>query len=157
MGAGDTKTSGRYIKDLINRKLPATVFQNEIFTFVYIKDVAKAIINALEKEDNIGEKYLIGNYRYKWGEINKMVSEISGVPLPKLSMPNSLTMINAYMLTGLANLIKKPPLWGMAVDQMKVMKVGFNVDGRKAEKKLALEYTPIRFALQEAIESLKHK
>jgi len=154
LGAGDTKASGRYIQDLINRKLPATVFKDAIFTFVYIKDVAQAIVNALEKENNIGEKYLVGNYRYTWGEINKMVSEVSGVPLPKISMPDFLTMTNAYMLTGLANIIKKPPIWGMAIDQMKVMKAGFSVDGSKAERELGIKYTPIRAALKEAINSI---
>jgi dihydroflavonol-4-reductase len=157
LGAGDTKASGRYIKDLINRKLPATVFKDEIFSFVYVKDVAQAIINALEKENNIGEKYLVGNYRYKWKEINKMVSEISGVTLPKFSMPDYFTMLNAYILTGLANLTKRPPLWGMAVDQMKVMRAGFNVDGSKAERDLGIQYTPIDVALREAIDSIKGK
>ncbi len=155
LGAGDTKASGRYIHDLINRKLPATVFNNEIFSFVYVKDVAQAIVNALEKENNIGEKYLIGNNRYKWREINKMISEVAGVPLPLISLPNSVTMLNANLLTGLANMIKKPPLWGMAIDQMKVMKAGFSVDGTKAERELGIKYTPIRFALEEAISSFK--
>lgn len=155
LGEGDTKASGRYLKDFINRKLPAAVFNKHTFTFVYVKDVAKAIVAALEKENNIGEKYLIGNYRYKWGEINNMISEISGVPLPTFNLPDSITMLNAYLLTGLSNLIKKPPLWGMAVDQMKVMKAGFNVDGSKAERELGTKYTSIDFALQEAINSLK--
>ena len=155
LGAGDTKASGRYIHDLINRKMPATVFIDGVFSFVYVKDVAQAIVNALEKENNIGEKYLIGNYTYKWGELNEMISEISGVSLPKISLPDSVTMMNAFLLTGLANLIKKPPLWGMATDQMKVMKAGLNVDGSKAEKELGIQYTPIRFALKEAIDSIK--
>ncbi len=157
LGAGDNKASGRYIQDLINRNLPATVFKNRIFSFVYVKDLAQAIVNALEKDNNIGEKYLVGNYRYKWGEINTMISEISGVPLPMFSLPDSVTMMNAFFLTGLANLIKKPPLWGMAFDQMKVMKAGFNVDGSKAERELGIKYTPIRFALEEAINSFKSK
>lgn len=155
LGPGDTKASGRYIQDIINRKLPTTVFKNRIFSYVYVKDVAQAIINALEKENNIGEKYLVGNYRYTWGEINKMISEISGVPLPRFNLPDSITMMNAFFLTGLANMIKKPPLWGMAIDQMKVMKVGFSVDGSKAERELGIKYTPIRVALEEAINSFK--
>ncbi|MCW9066677.1 MAG: NAD-dependent epimerase/dehydratase family protein [Ignavibacteriaceae bacterium] len=155
LGAGDTKASGRYLRDLINRKLPATIFNKHIFTFVYVKDVAQAIINALEKENNIGKKYLIGNYRCTWKDMNKLISEISGVPLPIFKLPDALTMMNAFFLTGLANLIKKPPLWGMALDQMKVMKAGFNVDGSKAEKELGIKYTPIRVALEEAIASFK--
>lgn len=156
VGPGDTKASGRYIRDLINRKMPATIFDDEVFSFVYVKDVAQAIVNAMEKENNIGEKYLIGGYRYRWGEINKMISEISGVPLPKMSLPNFMTVLNAYTLTGLANLIKKPPLWGLAIDQVKVMKAGLSVDGSKAERELGIKYTPIDFALREAINSLKN-
>jgi dihydroflavonol-4-reductase len=155
LGAGDTKASGRYIRDLIKGKLPATIFNKHFFTFVYVKDVAQAIVNALEKEDNIGKKYLIGNYRCTWKDMNKLISEISGVPLPIFKLPDALTMMNAFFLTGLANLIKKPPLWGMALDQMKVMKAGFSVDGSKAERELGIKYTPIRVALEEAIASIK--
>ena len=155
LGAGDTKASGRYIRDMITRKLPGTVFSRRTFTFVCVKDVARAIVNALEKENNIGEKYLVGNYRSTWKEVNKLISEVSGVPLPKIEFPEWLTMMNAYMLTGLANLIKKPPLWGMAVDQMKVMRYGFSVNGSKAEKELGIKYTPIRIAMKEAIDSIR--
>ena len=155
LGAGDTKASGRYISDMINRKLPGTVFNRRTFTFVCVKDVARAIVNALEKKNNIGEKYLVGNYRSTWKEVNKLISEVSGVPSPKIQFPEWLTMMNAYMLTGLANLIKKPPLWGMAVDQMKVMRAGFSVNGSKAERELGIKYTPIRTAMKEAIDSIR--
>ena len=143
LGPEDPKASGSYVQNLINKKLPATVFNNRMFSFVCVKDVAQAIVNALEKENNIGEKYLIGNCRLKWKEINKLISETSGVPLPRLKLPEMITMMNAYLLTGLANLIKKPPLWDMSIDQMKVMKKGFSVDGTKAERELGLKYTPI--------------
>jgi dihydroflavonol-4-reductase len=143
LGPEDPKASGSYVQNLINKKLPATVFNNRMFSFVCVKDVAQAIVNALEKENNIGEKYLIGNCRLKWKEINKLISETSGVPLPRIKLPEMITMLNAYLLTGLANLIKKPPLWDMSLDQMKVMKTGFSVDGTKAERELGLKYTPI--------------
>lgn len=155
IGAGDTKASGEYIKNLVNRKLPGTVFRKRTFTFVSVKDVARAIVNALEKENNIGEKYLIGNYRYTWKEINSLISEVSGVHLPKIEFPEYMTMMIAYLLTSLANIIKKPPLWGMAVDQMKVMKIGFSVDGSKAERELGINYTPIPDTLKEAIDFIK--
>jgi dihydroflavonol-4-reductase len=143
LGPGDPKASGNYVQNLINRRLPATVFNDKMFSFVCVKDVAQAIVNALEKKNNIGEKYLVGNCRLKWKEINKLISETSGVPSPKINLPDIVTMMNAYFLTGLANLIKKPPLWDMAVDQMKVMKTGFSVDGTKAENELGIKYTPI--------------
>jgi hypothetical protein len=62
-------------------------------------------------------------------------------------------MINAKFLTALANLIKKPPLWGMTIDQIRVIKKGVRADVSKAERELGIIYTPIRVAFEEAIAS----
>jgi len=153
LGPDDPKATGKYIVDLIQRRLPATVMNDDIMTFVHVKDVAEVIVRAAEKQNNIGEKYLAGKHQMSFGEINQMVSEISGVPLPKLRLPKSFTMFNAVLLTGLANVIKKQPPWGMSIGQIKVMREGFRVDGSKAERELGISYTPIRVALEEAIAS----
>jgi len=155
LGPGDTKATGKYLKDLLQPRLPARVFEDSILTFVHVRDVAETIVRALEKDDNLGEKYLVGKYQFSFGEINQMASEISGVPLPKLSLPDFLVTLNSAFLTFVANIIKKPPLWGMSVDQMRTMKEGFRIDGTKAERELGISYTPIRVALEEAIESYK--
>lgn len=155
LGPGDPKATGRYIQDLIHRRVPARVLEDSIFTFVHVRDVAEVIVRAAEKENNIGEKYLVGKHQLSWREINRMISEISGVALPKMSLPDFLTMFNARFLTLVANLIKKPPLWGMAIDQIRTMKEGFVIDGSKAEKELGISYTPIRVALEEAIASYR--
>jgi dihydroflavonol-4-reductase len=153
VGPGDPKASGEYIMNLIRRRLPATVFDDAVLTFVHVRDVAEIIVRAAEKENNIGERYFAGNQRLSFRQLNHMVSEISGVPLPKLRLPDSLTMISAAFLTGLANVIKKPPPWGMSTDQMRVMREGFRADGSKAERDLCISYTPIRVALEEAVAS----
>jgi dihydroflavonol-4-reductase len=105
----------------------------------------------LEKEGNIGQKYLVGKHMLAIGEVNQIVSEVSGVPLPWLSMPNAMVTASAALLTGLADLIKRPPLWGMSRDQMRTMKEGFRGDGSKAERELGLVYTPIRQAIAEEV------
>ncbi|OGC80209.1 MAG: hypothetical protein A2W07_08295 [candidate division Zixibacteria bacterium RBG_16_43_9] len=153
LGPGDPKATGKYILDLINRRLPARVFEDSVLTWVHVKDVAEAIVKALEKENNLGEKYLVGKYRLSMREINEMIREISGVPLPKFRLPDPLVTLNAFILTQVANIIKKPPLWGMSRDQIRTMKEGFRFDGSKAERELGITYTPIRQALKEAIES----
>jgi dihydroflavonol-4-reductase len=155
LGPGDPKASGQYIGNLIHRRLPATELKNDQFTFVHVRDVAEIIVRAAEKENNMGEKYLAGNHRMSWGQANEMVREISGVPLPRLSLPTPLVMMNAALLTLIANIIKKPPLWGMATAQMKVMHAGYVFEGSKAERELGIAYTPIRVALEEAIASLR--
>jgi len=153
IGPGDPKPSGQYIRDLIDHQLPARVFQDSVLTWVHVRDVAEAIGRAAEKENNIGEKYLVGKHQLSLRDFNQMVSEISGVPLPKICLPNFLVVVNAAILTFLANLTKKKPKWGMAVDQIKTMKQGFRIDGSKAERELGIVYTPVRVALEEAIAS----
>jgi dihydroflavonol-4-reductase len=155
LGSGDPKPSGQYIQNLIHRRLPATVFHDVIITWVHVRDVAEAILRAAEKEDNIGEKYIVCKHQLSFREFNEMISEISGVHLPKLTFPDWLAMVNATLLTGLANLIKKPPMLGMATDQMRTMKEGSKADGSKAERELGITYTPIRVALEEAIASYR--
>lgn len=155
LGPGDPKASGQYISNLVHRRLPATVFNDTLFTFVHVRDVAEVIVRATEKEDNLGEKYLAGKHHMTWGKLNEMIGEISGVAMPKLSLPGPLTMFNAALLTMIANIIKKPPLWGMATAQMRVMRAGLVFNGSKAERELGITYTPVRVALEEAIESLR--
>ncbi len=153
LGPGDTKATGKYIKDLINRRLPATIFHESVLTWVHLRDVAEVIVRAAEKEDNIGEKYLVGKHQLSLRELNEMIKEISGVTLPKIRLPDFVVLVNARLLTWLADIIKKPPIWGMSRDQIRVMKEGFIVDGSKVERELGVTYTPVRIALEEAIAS----
>ncbi len=151
LGSGDPKTTGQYIQDLIHGRMPATVFDDTVFPWVHVRDVAEAIVRAAEKDANIGEKYLVVGDNLTFGQINEMISEISGATLPKLRMPDSLAVANAVLLTFLADIVKKPPLWGMAIDQIRTMKEGAEVDGTKAERELGITYTPIRVALEEEV------
>jgi dihydroflavonol-4-reductase len=155
LGGCDPKATGKYINDLINRRLPATVFLDSVLTFVHVRDVAEIILRAAEKEGNLGEKYIAGKSEMSLRELNGMVREISGVPLPILSLPDFMVTLNARLLTWLSSVTKKSPIWGMSVDQMRTMKEGFRINGSKAERELGITYTPIRAALEEAISSFR--
>jgi dihydroflavonol-4-reductase len=151
LGPGDPKSSGRYIKGLIHRRIPARVCEDAIMTYVHVRDVAEAIVRALEKENNIGQKYLVGKHRLSYRAYNELISKISGVPLPKRRFPNSVVMVIATLRTWLADLTKKRPATSIA--EVRTMKEGFAFDGSKAERELGIAYTPIRVALEEAIAS----
>ena len=153
LGPGDDKPTGQYIQSLIRRQRPATAFNDSILTFVHVKDVAEVIVRASEREGNVGERYLVGKEQLSIRAFNEMISEISGVPLPRMSLPDSVAMANAANATWWADLIKKPPMMGMAVDQYRAMKEGQQGDGSKAERELGITYTSIRVALEEAIAS----
>jgi dihydroflavonol-4-reductase len=153
VGPNDPKAAGRYVKNIARHRMPAQVLTESPFPFVYVGDVGEAILRALEKEGNIGEKYLVSGANMTWGELNRMICDIAGVPLPPLRLPDAVTVFNARLLTGLANLTKRPPLLDLSVDQVSLMGQGFVVDGSKAERELGFRYTPIRQALEEAIAS----
>ena len=153
LGPGDPKTTGQYIRRILQRRLPARVLESSMFTFVHVKDVAEIVYRAMMKEGNIGEKYLAGKFQHSFGEVNRMVSEISGVPLPRFRLPDFSVIPDAWLLTRVADIIKRPPIWSMAIDQIRTMKEGVRADGSKAERELGVEYTPIRDAIKEAIAS----
>lgn len=156
IGPDDHKASGRYVSNIIRGKMPAQVLTGSDFPWVHVRDVAEAIVLALEKNGNIGEKYLIVAENLTFGDINRMLSELSGVTLPRLTLPDPLTIAMAHVLTGLANLTRRPPMLDMAIDQIRLMKQGFQVDGGKAVRDLGLSYTPIRVALEDEIRSARN-
>lgn len=51
----------------------------------------------------------------------------------------------------LANLIKKPPILDMAIDQMRLIKPGIVADGSKAVRDLGISYKPVRSVLEEVV------
>jgi dihydroflavonol-4-reductase len=155
VGPDDPKAAGRYLKNLLRGRMPAQVLTNSVFPWVYVGDVAEAIVRALEKEGNIGERYLLAAENLTFGQINKLVSRISGAKLPWLTLPDPLTMLGAHFATVLAKVIRKPPILDMSVDQLSLMKQGLRADGSKAVTELGLTYTPIRTAIEEAIASFQ--
>jgi dihydroflavonol-4-reductase len=153
IGPQDPKAAGRYIRDVVNGAMPAQVVTRSVFPWVHVRDVASGIVKALEKDGNIGERYFLVAENLTFGEINKTVAEISGVKLPRLTMPDWMAVLSARCATAIADLSKKPPMLDMAADQIRLMKQGFEADGSKASSELGPAYTPIRVALEEAVAS----
>ncbi len=155
LGPDDGKAAGRYIANLVRGRMPAQVLTDRVFPWVHVQDVAEAIVLALEKNGNVGQKYVIAAESRTFGEINRMVSELSGKRLPRVTLPDSMAIASAHLCTWLADLIKRPPLLDLAIDEMRLLAQGCQADGSKASKELGLSYTPIRRALEDEIGSMK--
>jgi len=155
VGPDDHKAAGRYVGNLVRGKMPAQVLTKSVFPYVHVRDVAEAIVRALRKDGNMGEKYLIVSDNLTFGEINRIVSELSGAKLPVFTLPDFFTMGLAYAVTGIANLMKTPPFLDLATDQIRLMKHGLRADGSKAARELGFSYIPIRVALEDEIRSLR--
>ena len=155
VGANDPKSTGNHIKLLINKKMPIRGLESSVLTFVHVNDVAESIVRSLEKDGIIGEGYIIGKEQRSIGEMNKWISEISGVRLPFLSIPNFMVKLNAFFLTAIANIIKRPPAWGISSDSVNNIIIGVRADGTKAERELGISYTPVRTGIKECVESFQ--
>jgi dihydroflavonol-4-reductase len=151
VGPGDTKATGQYIRDLVARRMPARVCEDTVLTYVHVRDVAEAILQAARKEGNDGEAYLVGAEQLTFGQINRMVSQIAGVPLPALRLPAALAAAGAWLLTRVADQTGQPPPWGLSVDEVRMLRRGFAFDGTKAQRELGITYTPVRTALEEMV------
>lgn len=150
-GGGDPKATGRYLRRLARGHMPAQILTSHVFPFVYVGDVAEAVVRALEKPGNIGEKYLVSGESMTFGQLNHVVAELSGRHLPLLTFPDWLTVASARACTALADVVGTPPLLDLAFDQVAMMKQGFQIDGTRAARELGFTYTPIREAVREAI------
>jgi dihydroflavonol-4-reductase len=151
VGPHDPNSSGRYIQNLVHGRMPAQILTSRPFSFVYVKDVCSAIRQALEKENNIGEKYIVSGANLTWGELNKLICEVGNAPVPKLRLPTPMVILNASMLTALSSLTKKAPWLDLSIDQVNIMNQGCLSDGSKAERELGIHYTPLRQALADAV------
>lgn len=152
IGKGDTKAPARAVENIVHGKQAAGAFNDVLVTLVHVRDVVEAVVRALEKEGNIGERYLLGKEQITFGEYYDVVAEFAQVKPPAMEMPGWMTMASAHMLTALSKVTKRPPWLGMSVDQMRTFKEGFICDGSKAERELGIQYTPIREGLAEEVE-----
>lgn len=57
LGPDDPKSTGDYIRQIVERKMPIRAMESAVMTFVHVQDVADSIISALEIESNIGKRY----------------------------------------------------------------------------------------------------
>jgi dihydroflavonol-4-reductase len=151
LGRGDRKPTGRYIRDLARRHLPFTLCTDTVLTFVHVRDVVEAIVRALERSETAGKRYILGVHQVSIGDMNRLVSEIAGVPLPDWRLPDVLVLPVAALLTGIARLTGRPPAWGLSLDMARVLRRGFRYDGSTTARELGFSYSPIRDAVAEML------
>jgi len=151
LGPGDQKSSGRYVDDILHRRLPMAVFSDDVMTWVHVRDVADAVTRLLGRDDAAGARYVVGCHRLTMHQINDIIHQVSGVQLPRFEMPDWLARLSARMLTGLSAVTGRAPMWGLSTDIARTMSHSIQADGRRAERELGVEYTDIHTALEDTI------
>lgn len=149
VGAWDARPTptGQIIVDFLNRRLPA--YLETGLNLVHVRDVAQGHLLA-EAKGRLGEKYILGNENLSLSRIFQMLSELTGLPAPRVKLPYWPVLALAYANEFWASYIsKQPPRMPLAGVQMARKFMYF--DSSKAVRELGLPMTPVREALKEAV------
>ena len=149
VGDGDLKptATGKMILDFLKRRVPA--FVDTGLNLVDVRDVALGHVLAAEK-GRVGEKYILGNRDMTLEEIFRTLSEITGLPAPKVRLPHWVPMTFAALETGFSRLVRRQPSVPLEAVQLARYRMFF--DPSKAVHELGLPQTPVDRPLRRAVD-----
>jgi dihydroflavonol-4-reductase len=138
--------TGQMVVDFLNRKVPAYVDTG--LNLVDVRDVAQGHLLAAER-GRPGEKYILGGRNLTLKEIFDLLSELTGLPSPKVRLPHAVPMAFAALATGWARLTGRPPR--VSLESVRMSKKRMFFDGGKAVRELGMPQSPIEGALERAV------
>lgn len=139
--------TGKIIVDFLNRRMPA--YLDTGLNIIAVEDCARGHILAAEK-GQIGRKYILGNTNLTLREIFALLAEITGLPAPRVRLPYTPILLAAYVNEAIAKVTGRQPLIPLAGVQMAAKFMYF--DPSRAVRELGLPRTPVKEALQRAVE-----
>jgi dihydroflavonol-4-reductase len=153
IGAGDPRPTME-VRRFAEGRIPALVGADTTFIYVHVRDAALAIVRAAENTNSVGQRYLVGGQRATTREYFQIISDLTGVPLPRFNVPDAVILPLARLLTAIARWTGgRPPV---PEDIIRTTLAGSLLfDGSKAERELGIRYTPLRTALAEAVAEIR--
>lgn len=90
-GPGDEGPAGRFLMDLVQRRVPALVTDPAWFSFVHVDDVVEGIIGAIER-GRPRESYVLGGEAATLTDFATRAAAIAGGRAPRLRFPRPLAL-----------------------------------------------------------------
>ena len=140
--------TGQMLVDFLKGRMPA--YLETGLNLVHVKDVARGHLLAAEK-GRVGEKYILGHENLSLSRIFQMLGEISNLPAPKVKLPYWPVLGLAYINEFWAKYLSRgtPRL---TVTAIRMAKKYMYFDNTKAVEYLGWTLTPVRRALEEAVD-----
>lgn len=147
-GLGDVAptSSGQIILDYLSKKLPGSFDGGT--AAVDARDVAQAMIDAVERGKN-GEKYIVGGKFTTLAQINETLEKVSGVPAPKMKIPNLMIWTYATVLEIYGRLTGKPIL--ISRNAVATLQAKLDVSSEKAARELGAKFRPLEETLRDEV------
>ncbi|HEY9828014.1 MAG TPA: hopanoid-associated sugar epimerase [Stenomitos sp.] len=149
IGPWDIKPTptGDIILRFLRRQMPA--YLNTGLNLIHVQDVAAGHLLALEK-GTTGDRYILGNENLTLAQVLNQLSDLTGLPAPKTVVPAWIPLSVAWMDERVLARFGKTP--SVPLDGVRMSRQMMFYDATKAQQVLGLPQTPIRTALQEAID-----
>lgn len=90
-GPGDEGPAGRFLQDLVRRRVPALVSDSAWFSFVHVDDVVDGIVAAIER-GRPRESYVLGGEAATLTDFAARAAAAAGVRAPRLRFPRPLAL-----------------------------------------------------------------
>jgi len=153
VGPGDRGLSppSRLILDFCSGRLPAVI--DCTLNLIDVRDVAEGLIRAMAV-GRPGRRYLLGGTNLSLVGLLEILSESTGVPVPRRRVPYVFGLAFAYLSEGWADLItgKSPKA---TTTGLRLARRIMHFDSRKSLDELGLVPRPIRGSLDDAVRWLR--
>ncbi|MDD2542444.1 MAG: NAD-dependent epimerase/dehydratase family protein [Desulfuromonadaceae bacterium] len=149
VGPWDIKPTptGKIIVDFLKRMMPA--YLDTGLNLIAVEECARGHILA-EQKGCPGRKYILGNANLSLRDIFTMLQEITGIPAPRVRLPYTPVLMAAWLNEGFSRITGHEPLIPLAGVRMAAHHMYF--DSGRAVRELGLSQTPVKNALERAVE-----
>jgi dihydroflavonol-4-reductase len=139
--------TGKIIVDFLAGRMPAYVDTG--LNLIDVRDVAAGHLLA-EAKGVIGERYILGNQNLSLRALLGLLSEIAGRPAPRIQLPHWIPLAFAAVDTARARFMGGEPAVPLEAARLATSTMFF--DPSKARRQLGLPESPLRPALERAVE-----
>lgn len=153
IGPYDVKpSSGKMIISVIKGDVPGYAPGGR--NFVYVKDVAQAVVNAIDK-GRIGECYLAAGVNLTYKDMFHRIATMFDAKPPSIGIPGFAVLLYGGILSLVGKITKKEPV--ISYPLALISKEFHYYSNAKAVKELDMPQTDIEFALREAVDWFKQE
>jgi len=138
--------TGQMIVDFLDGKMSAYVHTG--LNLIDVRDCAIGHVRAAE-HGRVGEKYILGHRNMSLKAILDLLSEISGVPSPRVRVPHWVPLTVSAVDTFVSGMLQRTPRF--PIDAVKLSRHMMYFDASKAVRELGLPQTPVDEPLRRAV------
>ncbi|NQU86638.1 MAG: NAD-dependent epimerase/dehydratase family protein [Mariniphaga sp.] len=148
LGPYDSKpSSGQFLIALYQNKVPG--YTNGGRNFLYVKDAATGVVNALKKGCP-GECYILAGTNLCYSEFNAVISKTLNVKTPKIWFPKPFILLYGFISELLGKVFRFEPKVSIAV--AKISTDSHFYSAQKAIEELDLPQTSVEVAVKDAMD-----